>query len=517
MTSTNLLRPLGFVDNPADERIYVKESMVPTSWWAGNLRFVNLSGKLLGAHVAHAGLIVLWAGAMTLFEVSRYSFELPMSEQGLILIPHLASWGLGVSEGGTVTSLTPYIVVGMLHLVSSAVLGAGGIYHAVLGPESLDESGFGYRWDNPDKMSTILGIHLILLGIAALLFVEKAMKFGGLYDPAIAQVRLIAHPTLNPQQIFGYLVGLTSNGWSLKGMVAVDNLEDVIGGHIWIGFTCILGGIWHMTSTPTQWAKRMLIWSAEAYLAYSQAAIAYMGLLAAAFVTWNTTVYPEVFYGPVGVTMNNGVITPRTWLGLFHVIVAGLLFAGHIWHGLRSRAQALGFNFSQMKFDASAVYGNVQFSNETPDLGLVHADQNEPELGNLATPINNSNLSFNWLKNLPIYRPKLSAARRGLEIGMAHGYFIVGPFLKLGPFRNTDIALLIGLSSAIGLVTIMTFCLEMYGLTSFGKSSKPEGVLPDNIQTLKDWRAFTGAFFVGGAGGAIFAGFLLFEIARSAL
>ncbi|MFZ9960243.1 MAG: Photosystem II reaction center protein, partial [Candidatus Limnocylindrus sp.] len=45
------------------------------AWWSGNARLINLSGRLLGAHVAHAGLMVFWAGAMMLFEVSHFTFD----------------------------------------------------------------------------------------------------------------------------------------------------------------------------------------------------------------------------------------------------------------------------------------------------------------------------------------------------------------------------------------------------------------------------------------------------------
>ena len=42
------------------------------------------------------------------------------------------------------------------------VLGFGGVYHALIGPETLEESFpfFGYVWKDKNKMTTILGIHL---------------------------------------------------------------------------------------------------------------------------------------------------------------------------------------------------------------------------------------------------------------------------------------------------------------------------------------------------------------------
>ncbi len=154
------------------------------AWWAGNARLINLSGKLLGAHVAHAGLIVFWAGAMNLFEVAHFVPEKPMYEQGLILLPHLATLGYGVGPGGEVIDTFPYFVSGVLHLISSAVLGFGGVYHSLIGPETLEESFpfFGYVWKDKNKVTNILGYHLIILGLGAWLLVWKAMYFGGVYD-----------------------------------------------------------------------------------------------------------------------------------------------------------------------------------------------------------------------------------------------------------------------------------------------------------------------------------------------
>jgi photosystem II CP43 chlorophyll apoprotein len=496
---------------------YVEDAINPTSWWAGNFRFVNLSGKLLGAHIAHAGLIVLWAGAMTLFELSHFNPALPMSEQGLILLPHLATLGLGIGQGGQIVDPQPYFVIGVVHLISSAVLGAGGIYHATLGPESLDEKGFGYKWDDGNKMTSILGIHLVLLGVGALLLVAKAVIWGGLYDPVAETIRQIEHPTLNPLTIFGYLVGITPQGWTLQGMAAVKNLEDVVGGHVWIGAICILGGIWHIFTQPKPWAKGLFIWSGEAYLSYSQGALAYMGFLAAYFVSVNDTVYPSVFYGPVGLSAVDGIVTPRTWLTWFHIGFASLLLVGHWWHAGRARLIAAGFNFSTMKFNPNALFGDIQFNQESLFVGLVQPYKNDPFQGNLATPVNNTDVALNWVKALPIYRPGLSPITRGLEIGMAHGYLLLGPFLKLGPLRNSDNALLAGTLSAGGLVLILTACLSIYGAAVCQGTKKPIGELPSNLQTFREWGLFSSGFLVGGLGGIIFASFLLLEIQRSGI
>jgi len=271
------------------------------AWWSGNARLINLSGKLLGAHVSHAGLIVFWAGAMMLFEVAHFVPEKPMYEQGFILMPHVATLGWGIGPGGEVTDVFPFFVVGVLHLISSAVLGLGGVYHALRGPDTLEEysSFFGYDWKDKNQMTNIIGYHLILLGFGALLLVFKAMFFGGVYDtwaPGGGDVRIINNPTLNPAVIFGYLLRspFGGEGW----LVGVDNMEDIIGGHIWVGLICIGGGIWHILTKPFAWARRALIWSGEAYLSYSLGAVSLMAFIASCFVWFNNTAYPSEFYGP---------------------------------------------------------------------------------------------------------------------------------------------------------------------------------------------------------------------------
>lgn len=283
------------------------------SWWAGNSRFIELSGKFLGAHIGHAGLIIYWAGAMSLFELSHYVPEKPCYEQGFIIIPHLATLALSVdnvghiSPGGEITHVYSYFVTGTIHLVSSGILGLGGVYHAVLGPERLEETSygliFGYQFQDRFRMTTILGAHLGTLGLASLLLFLKAVYLGGLYDTWASgggDIRLIKETcvSFNPYVLGRYLLRAPfgSEGW----LISVNNMEDLVGGHYWVGYYLIIGSLWHVQTRPLGVVVRGFTWTGEAYLSYSLSALATCGFIAATYAWYNNTAYPSEFYGPTG-------------------------------------------------------------------------------------------------------------------------------------------------------------------------------------------------------------------------
>lgn len=147
------------------------------------------------------------------------------------------------------------------------------------------------------------------------------------------------------------------------------------------------------------------------------------------------------------------------------------------------------------------------------DAEVVKAYHGDPFVGHLSTPISDSGFTRAFIGNLPAYRKGISPLQRGLEIGMAHGYFIIGPWIKLGPLRDyAEAANLGGLISGLALILIATACMSIYGLAAFQDqktipNSNPQA--PEQWKTADGWGQVTGGFFLGAMGGAFVAFFLL--------
>ena len=156
-----------------------------------------------------------------------------------------------------------------------------------------------------------------------------------------------------------------------------------------------------------------------------------------------------------------------------------------------------------------------------PTYQVIQPINGDPFIGSLETPVTSSPLIAWYLSNLPAYRTAVSPLLRGIEVGLAHGFLLVGPFVKTGPLRDTPVAGGAGSLAAAGLVVILSICLTMYGVASFKEgepSTAPSLTLtgrkkePDQLQTADGWASFTGGFFFGGISGVIWAYFLLYVL-----
>jgi photosystem I subunit 11 len=153
------------------------------------------------------------------------------------------------------------------------------------------------------------------------------------------------------------------------------------------------------------------------------------------------------------------------------------------------------------------MVNKTDFESATKPFDVVAPYQNDPFVGHLSTPITTSNLTRSYLSLLPAYKAGLSPLLRGINIGYVHGYFLLGPFVKLGPLRDSEVAQFVGLVSTISLIIILTACLLIYGYVRFSENDKEEN--PIDFLNSKGWQQFTSGFIVGGFGGASVAYLLL--------
>ena len=276
---------------------------VTYGWWVGNSVVTNKSSRFIGSHVAHTGLICFAAGANTLWELARYNPDIPMGHQGMVSIPHLASIGIGFDPTGTVFDGTSIAFIGVFHLICSMVYAGAGLLHSLIfsedtqnssglfaddRPEHRQAARYKLEWDNPDNQTFILGHHLIFFGVACIWFVEWA-RIHGIYDPALGAVRQVE-----------YNLNLT-NIWNHQfDFLAIDSLEDVMGGHAFLAFVEITGGAFHIATKQvgeyTEFKGKNIL-SAEAVLSWSLAGIGWMAIVAAFWAATNTTVYPTEWFG----------------------------------------------------------------------------------------------------------------------------------------------------------------------------------------------------------------------------
>ena len=180
------------------------------------------------------------------------------------------------------------------------------------------------------------------------MFVEWA-RIHGIYDPAIGSTRQVIY-NLDIAAIWNHQFDF----------LKIDSLEDVMGGHAFLAFLEIIGGVFHICTKQfgeyTEFKGKGLL-GAEAILSYSVVGVSYMAFVAAFWCASNTTIYPVDLYGePLKlqfefapyftdtVDLGSGAYSSRAWLANGHFYLGFFFLQGHLWHALR----AMGFDFKKI-------------------------------------------------------------------------------------------------------------------------------------------------------------------------
>merc|ERR1711871_92636 len=185
--------------------------------------------------------------------------------------------------------------------------------------------------------------------------------------------------------------------------------------------------------------------------------------------------------------------------GITHIIIITMKVAGVRNHTGQVRGLGAGCSLALVKPAQRRTFGINRTQRQTPTTRpqamesknqVIKPINGDPFIGMVETPVTSAPIVANFLSNLPAYRTGVAPVLRGVEIGLTHGFFITGPFIKLGPLRNAagngpEVS---GCLSGGGLVLILALGLTIYGIASFQGEEE-----------------FTSGFLVGGLSGVLYA------------
>merc|ERR1712032_670917 len=118
-----------------------------------------------------------------------------------------------------------------------------------------------------------------------------------------------------------------------------------------------------------------------------------------------------------------------------------------------------------------------------------------------------------YLTKLPIYRQGSLPLTAGVEIGLAHGFFLPGPFVKLGPLRNdAGGSVLAGSIAAAAIIIILSVCLTIYGIASYSRPRPYSSLVlpaksatePSTLFSSRGWDSFSSGWLLGGFSGVLY-------------